>query len=68
MLAGGLIALDMIDSYLDAGCVAVNLGGSLAVPDLVKKQQWEEIGRRVMLAASIIQSRKTVSQQDSYVH
>ena len=68
MLAGGLIALDMIDSYLDAGCVAVNLGGSLAVPDLVKKQQWDEIGRRVMLAASIVQSRKTVVQHDTYVH
>src|SRR5687767_3199053 len=69
MLAGGPVPLDMIDSYLDAGCVAVNLGASLAVPDLVKSQQWEEIGRRVMLAASIIQSRKAVEVPDSeYVH
>jgi len=69
MLAGGPVPLDMIDSYLDAGCVAVNLGGSLAVPDLVRSQQWEEIGRRVMLATSIVQSRKNVSRPDSpYVH
>lgn len=68
MLAGGPVPLDMIDAYLDAGCVAVNLGASLAVPDLVRDRQWEEIGRRAMLAASIIQSRKNVAQQDSYVH
>jgi 2-dehydro-3-deoxyphosphogluconate aldolase/(4S)-4-hydroxy-2-oxoglutarate aldolase len=69
MLAGGPVPLDMIDSYLDAGCVAVNLGGSLAVPDLVRSQQWEEIGRRAMLATSIVQSRKNVSRPDSpYIH
>lgn len=69
MLAGGPVPLDMIDSYLDVGCVAVNLGGSLAVPDLVRSQQWEEIGRRVMLATSIVQSRKNVSRPDSpYIH
>jgi 2-dehydro-3-deoxyphosphogluconate aldolase/(4S)-4-hydroxy-2-oxoglutarate aldolase len=67
MLAGGPIPLDMIDPYLDAGCVAVNLGPSLAVPDLVRSQQWEEIGRRVMLATSIVQSRKDI-QTDTYVH
>ena len=69
MLAGGPVPLDMIDSYLDAGCVAVNLGPSLAVPELVKTQQWEEIGRRAMLASSIVQSRKAVAaNSDSYVH
>jgi 2-dehydro-3-deoxyphosphogluconate aldolase/(4S)-4-hydroxy-2-oxoglutarate aldolase len=69
MLAGGPVSLDMIDSYLDAGCVAVNLGGSLAVPDLVRSKQWEEIGRRVMLATSIVQSRRSTSAPDStYVH
>ncbi len=67
MLAGGPVPLDMIDAYLDAGCVAVNLGPSLAVPDLVRTEQWEEIGRRVMLATSIVQSRKDV-QTDTYVH
>ena len=67
MLAGGPVPLDMIEAYLDAGCVAVNLGPSLAVPDLVKSQQWEEIGRRVMLATSIVQSRKDI-QTDTYVH
>ncbi len=69
MLAGGPVPLDMIDAYLDAGCVAVNLGASLALPDLVNSRQWEEIGRRAMLAASIIQSRKNVARPDSpYVH
>lgn len=69
MLAGGPVPLDMIDSYLDAGCVAVNLGTSLAVPDLVASRQWEEIGRRAILATSIVQSRKNAPRPDSsYVH
>jgi len=69
MLAGGPVPLDSIDAYLDAGCVAVNLAVSLAVPDLVRSKQWDEIGRRVILATSIIQSRKHVIARDStYVH
>ena len=69
MLAGGPVPLDSIESYLDAGCVAVNLGVSLAVPDLVRQKQWDEIGRRVILATSIIQSRKgNVARDSSYVH
>ena len=69
MLAGGPVPLDQIDNYLDAGCIAVNLGPSLAVPDLVRTGQWEEIGRRVMLAASIVQSRRSLAESDStYVH
>jgi 2-dehydro-3-deoxyphosphogluconate aldolase/(4S)-4-hydroxy-2-oxoglutarate aldolase len=69
MLAGGPVPLDMIDAYLDAGCVAVNLGPSLAVPDLVKSGQWEEIGRRAILATSIVQSRRNLEQPETpYVH
>jgi 2-dehydro-3-deoxyphosphogluconate aldolase/(4S)-4-hydroxy-2-oxoglutarate aldolase len=70
MLAGGPVPLDMIDNYLDAGCIAVNLGGSLAVPDLVREQQWDEIGRRVLLATSIVESRRAVEITDDahYVH
>jgi 2-dehydro-3-deoxyphosphogluconate aldolase/(4S)-4-hydroxy-2-oxoglutarate aldolase len=70
MLAGGPVPLDMIDAYLDAGCIAVNLGGSLAVPDLVREQQWDEIGRRVLLATSIIESRRQVDlpADAQYVH
>jgi 2-dehydro-3-deoxyphosphogluconate aldolase/(4S)-4-hydroxy-2-oxoglutarate aldolase len=68
MLAGGPVPLDEIEEYLNAGCIAVNLGPSLAVPDLVRAQQWEEIGRRVILATSIIQSRRTEIVPDSYVH
>ena len=68
MLAGGPVPLDTIESYLDAGCIAVNLGASLAVPDLVNTEQWEEIGRRALLATSIIQSRNVAITADSYVH
>ena len=69
LLAGGPVPLDSIDAYLDAGCVAVNLGISLALPDLVRSKQWDEIGRRVILATSIIQSRKSMVTRDStYVH
>jgi len=69
MLAGGPVPLDTIDAYLDAGCVAVNLGGSLAVPELVRSNQWEEIGRRVIIATSIVQSRKNVAAAaEPYIH
>jgi len=70
MLAGGPVPLDMIDSYLDAGCIAVNLGASIAVPEFVQNEQWEEIGKRVALATSIIQTRRIVEQPivPSYVH
>lgn len=68
MLAGGPIPLDAIEPYLDAGAMAVNLGGSLAVPDLVKTRQWEEIGRRVLLATSIIESRRSALVETVYVH
>ena len=69
MLAGGPVQLDMIDSYLDAGCIAVNLGISLAVPDLVRTEQWEEIGRRVTLATSIVQSRRNLEAAAApYIH
>jgi 2-dehydro-3-deoxyphosphogluconate aldolase / (4S)-4-hydroxy-2-oxoglutarate aldolase len=69
MLAGGPVSLDAIEAYLDAGCVAVNLGISLAVPDLVRQKQWDEMGRRVILATSIVQSRKSITPAESvYVH
>ena len=69
MLAGGPVTLDSIDGYLDAGCVAVNLGVSLAVPDLVRMKQWEEIGRRVILAISIVHARKNATAAESaYIH
>jgi 2-dehydro-3-deoxyphosphogluconate aldolase / (4S)-4-hydroxy-2-oxoglutarate aldolase len=68
MLAGGPVPLDTIESYLDAGCVAVNLGASLALPDLVQSEQWDEIGRRALLATSIVQSRNADVESDSYVH
>lgn len=68
MLAGGPVPLDTIETYLDAGCMAVNLGASLAVPELVKTEQWEEIGRRALLATSIVQSRNVDIQADVYVH
>jgi 2-dehydro-3-deoxyphosphogluconate aldolase/(4S)-4-hydroxy-2-oxoglutarate aldolase len=68
MLAGGPVPLDMIEPYLDAGCVAVNLGPSLAVPDLVRNADWDEIGRRAILATSIIQSRRETDADSQYIH
>jgi 2-dehydro-3-deoxyphosphogluconate aldolase/(4S)-4-hydroxy-2-oxoglutarate aldolase len=68
MLAGGPVPLDTIEQYLDAGCLAVNLGASLAVPELVKGEQWDEIGRRALLATSIVQSRHVDVESDAYVH
>ncbi len=69
IIAGGPVSLDAIDAYLDAGCVAVNLGSSLAIPDLVRAKQWDEIGRRVVLAVSIIHARKNPAPTESaYVH
>jgi 2-dehydro-3-deoxyphosphogluconate aldolase / (4S)-4-hydroxy-2-oxoglutarate aldolase len=68
MLAGGPVPLDAIESYLDAGCMAVNLGASLALPELVRSEQWEEIGRRALLATSIVQSRNVDIETDAYVH
>ncbi len=57
MLAGGPVAIEQIDPYLDAGAVALNLGGSLAVPDLVRQRAWDQIGKRVAMAVSVIQAR-----------
>lgn len=69
MLAGGPVPLDEIDAYLDAGCVAVNLGGSLALPELVRDEQWEEIGRRAALATGIVASRRAVAESLApYIH
>jgi len=69
MLAGGPIPLEAIDSYLDAGVMAVNLGASLAVPDLVEGKSWDEIGRRALLARSIVRSRHSVEvDPESVVH
>ena len=69
MLAGGPVPLDEIDSYLDAGCIAVNLGGSLALPELVRDEQWEEIGRRAALATGIVASRRAIAESIApYVH
>lgn len=69
MLAGGPVPLDEIDAYLDAGCVAVNLGGSLALPELVRDEQWEEIGRRAALATGIVASRRAIAESLApYIH
>jgi len=57
MLAGGPVAIEQIDAYLDAGAVAVNMGGSLADPTLVRAKDWEEIGNRVTLATAIVMAR-----------
>lgn len=59
MLAGGPVPLEMIEPYFAAGVVAVNLGPSLAIPDLVRRQDWEEIGKRAATAVSIVREIKS---------
>ena len=58
MLAGGLVPLETIPAYLAAGAVAVNLGASLAVPELVRAGRWDEIGKRVERAREIVQAAR----------
>ncbi|MBI2215030.1 MAG: bifunctional 4-hydroxy-2-oxoglutarate aldolase/2-dehydro-3-deoxy-phosphogluconate aldolase [Acidobacteria bacterium] len=67
MLAGGPIALDEIESYLDAGAVAVNLGASLAPPDRVKARDWEAIAKLAQRAISIVRTRIEASTNPSMV-
>lgn len=57
MLAGGPVGMEQVEPYLDAGAVALNMAGSLAVPDLVRQGAWDQIGKRVAMAVSIIQAR-----------
>jgi 2-dehydro-3-deoxyphosphogluconate aldolase/(4S)-4-hydroxy-2-oxoglutarate aldolase len=64
LLAGGPVSLEAIDSYLDAGAIAVNLGGSLALPPLVAQRSWEGIGKRVTAALEIVR-RRTTSADDA---
>ncbi len=68
MLAGGPVPLELIDSYLDAGCVALNLGGSLAGADLVRAKNWTEIGRRVTMAISAVNAWKQQRHSSELVH
>jgi len=68
LLAGGPVTLDSIDDYLDAGAVAVNLGSALALPELVHRAAWNEIGRRVSIAVTTIQNRHKTHHQETAVH
>lgn len=65
LLAGGPVTLETIDEYLDAGAVAVNLGGALALPELVQAGRFDEISRRVSMALATIASRQ---QTEALVH
>ncbi|MGK2856058.1 MAG: bifunctional 4-hydroxy-2-oxoglutarate aldolase/2-dehydro-3-deoxy-phosphogluconate aldolase [Thermoanaerobaculia bacterium] len=56
MIAGGPIDLEEISSYLEAGAIAVNLGGCLAPPEVVREKKWDEVARRVRQAVSIARS------------
>ncbi len=53
MLPGGPIDLEEITAYLDAGAIAVNLGTSLAPPELVRDKKWGDIARRMQQAVEI---------------
>ena len=62
-----VVALDQITAYLEAGAVAVNLGGSLADPALVRDRKWEEIAKRAATAVSIVSEHKG-TQLETIVH
>lgn len=62
MLAGGPVAIEQIDAYLEAGALAVNLGGSLALPALVAQRDWAGIGKRVRRAVNIVQTRNGAAE------
>lgn len=61
LLAGGPVTIEEIETYLDAGAIAVNLGGSLALPELVRGKGWSEIGKRVVVAVSVVNARNRKS-------
>ena len=61
LLAGGPVTIEEIETYLDAGAIAVNLGGSLALPELVRDKGWSEIGKRVVVAVSVVNARNRKS-------
>lgn len=65
MLAGGPVPLEQMNAYYDAGCLAVNLGASLAVPSVVASKSWEQIGTRIQRARKIVQTRLGVPDTDS---
>lgn len=65
LLAGGPVALESIDDYLDAGAVAVNLGAALALPDLVREGKFDEVSRRVSMALATIAARE---RKEALVH
>lgn len=54
MLAGGPVDLDEITNYFDAGCIAVNLGGSLAPADAVRAGDWARVRANTEKAVEII--------------
>ena len=68
MIAGGPIGLDEIDAYLQAGAVAVNLGGPLAPRDLLKAAKWDEIATLVQRAVAIGQANQESSPDKMVVH
>lgn len=68
LLAGGPIPLESIDDYLDAGAIAVNLGATLALPDLVRRSDWSAIGRRLSIALATIQTRTRTERPDAVIH
>lgn len=62
MLAGGPVALEQIEAYLDAGAVAINLAGSLAPPDLIRAGSWDQIAKRISMAVSTVGSRRGAAE------
>lgn len=58
MLAGGPVDIDEMDGYLDAGAVALNMGGAFAPLDLVESNDWDEVARRIERALNVVRKRE----------
>lgn len=60
MLAAGGTSLDNVVAFLEAGCVALGLGGALADPALVAAGRYEEITRRAEAFVRAVAGWRTV--------
>ena len=68
MLAGGPVPLDTIEKLSRCRLHRRQPRPSLAVPDLVKTEQWEEIGRRGIAGHVHRPVAQRDVEADSYVH
>lgn len=64
MLAGGPVETDEIEPYLDAGAIAVNMGGAFAPLDLVEANDWGAVGDRIAEAKRVVSGWKERNEEE----